>query len=260
MKNKKNFILAAIALLLAGSFVVKPPHYARASFGAWVSYVANTFNFNVQGSALVAQEFNYTQISQNNTTTTVKTSPGLLHSITLNTEATGSVITAFDTTSTTILPQVNASGTITIGSSSSATSTASGTLTAVVNGFTITSGVVGVASTSVQAATLLTTAINASSSILNFVTATSSNNVITLTEPNLQPGLFTSLSLALSQLGFTNTSTFSLYSGTPIIAKITLPATLLNQGPQTALYDIYYTAGLLITQTGGTSTLTISSY
>lgn len=46
-------------------------------------------------------------------------------------------------------------------------------------------------------------------------------------------------------------------SGTKI-ATITLPATLVSQGPMTALYDVTYTTGLTIVTGTGASDVTVS--
>jgi len=54
-------------------------------------------------------------------------------------------------------------------------------------------------------------------------------------------------------------STSTSAAGT-VIAKVTLPATLLQQGPYTAIFDVYFKNGLVIQQTGNTSTLTVSFY
>ncbi len=42
----------------------------------------------------------------------------------------------------------------------------------------------------------------------------------------------------------------ALTNTTPIIGKVTLPAALVNEGPQTAIYDVAFTTGLSITTTG----------
>ncbi len=42
----------------------------------------------------------------------------------------------------------------------------------------------------------------------------------------------------------------ALTNTTPIIGKVTLPAALVNEGPQTAIYDVAFATGLSITTTG----------
>lgn len=48
-------------------------------------------------------------------------------------------------------------------------------------------------------------------------------------------------------------------SGTKI-ATITLPATLLNEGPVTAIYDVNFSTGLTIVTTGTNIDVTVSSH
>lgn len=205
----------------------------------------------------VAENFTYNSgvINITNSTTTLKTGTGLLHSVTADTVASGTVFTLYDDSSTVILPTAYASATILFGPSSSATTTATGTFSAVINGFTVTSAQVSNGSTSVQAATAMTTAINASSSLLNFITATSNSNTVTLiaSQPNVR-GNF-SLSITNPQLGLTPTVSSTPANGTPIIAQITTNGSV----PVSLIYDTAFNSGLLVTESGPTSTFTISS-
>jgi len=202
----------------------------------------------------------YAYVNTNNSTSVVDAAPGVLHSLVVNTVGAASVITLYDTNTSTIIN--TATGTITIGLSTSATSTATGTISAVINGLTVTSASMGNGSTTVQAATALTTAINASTSVLGVTATSTTTNVVTLTATlNNQFG-----NVPLGQLNFRaqavqNGLLFQTATNlaTPIIGQITTPATTTYYGaPQGVTYDAAFSKGLTITQGTATSTFTVT--
>jgi hypothetical protein len=237
---KKNIIygILAAALVIAGGFLY------------------GIYRPTLKADAIISDRDTYSYLNSVSTTT-VDANPGVLHTLTVETAAASSVITLWDAKSSSSIQQT-ATGTITFGATSSSLSNSTGTLTAVINGLLVTSASLPNGSSSVNAATVLTTAITASSSVLG-VTATSTNNVITLTSSlNNQYGNypFTVFS-ALPQNGFTVNTAYTLASG--LIGQITLPATTTYYtAPITATFDTAYNIGLTITQSVATSTFTVS--
>ena len=187
-------------------------------------------------------------------TTTLATYPGILHTILVTTPVANSVITVYDSANNAVIPATLATGTVTFGSTTTATSTATGTYAILVNGLTITSASVNNGSTTVDAAAALTAAINASSTVLNGITATSTTtNVVTLT--SAFKGLNFSLSLANAlQNGITLATAYTASKGSPVVATITIPASA--PAPFELTFDNIFVNGLTVVQATATSTLT----
>lgn len=255
---KKIKTSRAIGLMLA-AFV--------AGLIATVAHAALPYNI---GPAL--PPFNYSYISSVGTTT-VKTSSGVLNSLSIDTPGVNSVITLYDSATSTIT--TTATGTITFGPASTTTSTANFAYSVIVNGVTISTttatGTTALATANALALQIaataganVTAATSSATTTVITLTAKSANqygNAIFTTTPNNMffPG-------ANSQFGTSSVeNAFSLSYGanlaTPIISKITLPATTTNY-TNPIVDDLYlqFFNGLLINMSTGTSTLTATFY
>jgi len=187
-------------------------------------------------------------------TTTLANYPGILHVIDVTSPVASSIITVYDSASSVLTPATKATGTFTFGVSSTSTSTATGTYFGLVNGLTITSASLNNGSTSVAVATAFATAVNASSTSLNGITASSASNVVTLTAP-VQSVPFTLSVTSSTQNCLAVASTYTAPTGSPVIATISIPSTPIT-APFTLTFDNIMVNGLTVVQSGATSTLT----
>lgn len=237
--TKKDYLIIASSLLFAALIALGVSH----------SPVSSAAQLNIP-------VYNYSYLSQATTGTVLAFTPGVLHTVTVDFPAASSAITFYDSANTNIVAPTVATATIFVGPSG-ATSTASSTYSFTINGANLTTASVGNGSSTTDIAIAMTTAINASSSAVNG-SATSSANVVTLTSSMIGPiGNFNIPNIP-SQNGFFFQTTFGNDQGTPIIAQITLPATLLEQGGKTSQFDVFYKKGLVVKQVNGTSTVTVS--
>ncbi len=235
MKKYILFFLLAVATVACLGFL--PSHAAVNNNGSSGSVGTNYYYFNTA------------------TTSVIKGSSGFLGNLTIDTPATGTILTLYDDASTTVNAVSLAVGTMTVGGGSASTTNATGSVVAIVNGFGVTSVSLANGSTSVEAASALATAINASTSILGVV-ATSNSNVVNVT--STITGQNGNISLNASSPQNSLTFTAAVTKVTPIIAQITLPATLLNQGPYTATYNVQFYSGLMIKEATNTSAVTVT--
>lgn len=242
----------------------------RARFGFLLAFVVAGLTFASMANAFIPYSFStinppftYAYIDQNNSTTSIKTSSGLLGYLTVGTAVQNSVITLYDTSATSTIVTRN-NGTLTVGATSTATSTTGGTFTVTINGFLVTSASQATGTTASTTANAIATAINASTSIILVTAATSSNsNVVTVsstaTGPDGNPPLnSTNFTITTPQNGFTMTTADT--AATLIIAQITVSASSTYNAPLEANFASQFLNGLLITQSGGSSTFTVGFY
>jgi hypothetical protein len=210
---------------------------------------------------LYNSQYNYAYFNTNGTSTAcivISGTPGTLHALTVGTPGLSGVVTLYDSNSGSVSSMTNATATIWIGPTATATSTVTGTLAIVLNGQTVTSASVANGSSTTNVATSLTTAITASSTVLG-VTATSSNNIITITASEVGAVGNINLPPINAQNGFTFSNAFTNSAGTQVISQMTFAATTTYQSyPETALYDSAYKNGLCIQETTATSGVTVS--
>lgn len=243
MKRTLGFFIAMVAAGLAVAGVAQ----------AFIPYSFST----------ISPPFTYTYIDQNNSTTSIKTSSGVLGYVTVGTAVQNAVVTIYDDAATsTIVTRDN--GSITIGATSTATSTTGGTFSVTIDGFIITSASQATGTTASTTASAVATAINASTSVILVTAATSTNsNLITVsstvTGPDGNPPLnATNFTATSTQNGFS--FTLADTPATPIILQFTEGASSTYNAPLNATFNVQFLNGLLITQGGGSSTLSIGSY
>jgi hypothetical protein len=222
-------------------------------------------------------------------TQVLKAGSGELGTIVVGTPAAGDVITLYDSATTTIFSaNTTATGTIsvgtsttattteistailTIGSSGTATSTATGTYQVTVNGFTIVSTSTPNGSTTANIATNLVTAINAATSSDQNVSATSTTNVITLTASSTGSQYTISASFPVNpQNGVTSTVT-SIIPGSNGLFSVTLNgftvSTSTNNGSTTVNVATTLTSAInaasssaLVTATSTNNIITVTA-
>ena len=217
-----------------------------------------------QGSAaqLNVPVYNSSYFSTNSASTSTCTvlsyGAGTVHSMTVGFPAASSEITLYDSATSLVTPMTNASASIFVGPVAGATSTASGTISLLLNGQNVVTASVGNGSSTTDAATAITTAITASSSVLGVV-ATSTTNVVVVTASAV--GSVGNINLP----AFTNSNGFVFYNtlnpsrGTQIISQTALTSSSTNySAPQTALYDVAFRNGLCIQEITATSSITVS--